>query len=375
VTLDAALEGRRVCVCAGSGGVGKTTVAGAVALGMAERGARVALVTIDPSRRLAASLGLSAPGSEHRVAVDGDGELWAMTLDPKRTWDDLVRRHAPDGRTAEAILANRVYAELSTAVAGTHEYMAAERLCQLHESGAYDLVVLDTPPTRNALDFLDAPRRLSRFVDSAALGLLLAPSRAGLRLLGRGSGVVLGLIERVTGAALLRELVDFAAAFGGLTRELARRAERVETLLGSDEATFVVVAAPERDPIDEAIFFRRRLRRSGLPFGVAVVNRVRRDPAPRLAPSDAEAELAGPVGAVTARRVAECLRDHRRLAERDSAQVARLEEELRGEPLILLPEQEDGVADLAGLARMGEWLFAASGVDEVPVGELVDPGP
>ena len=372
MTLGAALEGRRVCVCAGSGGVGKTTVAAAVALGMAARGARVALVTIDPARRLAASLGIAVPGEEHRVAAGVEGELWAMTLDPKRTWDDLVRRHAPDAATAEAILANRVYGELSTAVAGTHEYMAAERLWQLHESGGYDLVVLDTPPTRNALDFLDAPSRLSRFADSTALQLLLAPSRAGLKLLGRGPEVVLGLVERVTGAALLRELVDFAGAFGGLSRALARRAERVEALLGSDEAAFLVIAAPERDPIDDAIFFRRRLRDSGLPFGAAVVNRVRSDPAPGLSGARVEAELAASMGAAIARRVGECVEDRRTLAERDRTQVARLEEELGGEPVLVLPELEEGVGDLAALRRIDGLLFASpSGVDEVPVGELL----
>jgi anion-transporting ArsA/GET3 family ATPase len=366
VTAEKLLEGRRVCVCAGSGGVGKTTLAAALALGMAARGGRVAVVTIDPARRLASSLGLSAPGHEHRVepeslrsaGLDVPGELWAMTLDPKGTWDELVRRHAPDAAAAERVLGNRVYAELSTAVAGSQEYMAAEKLWQLHESGRYDLVVLDTPPTRNALEFLDAPRRLSRFVDSPAVGVLLAPSRAGLKLLERGGGLVLGLIERVTGADLLRDLVDFLAAFGDLAQRLQDRAERVEELLGSAETTFVVVAAPERDPVDEAIFFRRRLRRGGMPFGAAVVNRVRPDPAPGLSSDEAERALAGALGPATARVVAECLEDHRRLTERDRREIARLEEELAGEPLLLVPQLPDAVIDLAGLARIGEHLFA-----------------
>ena len=360
MSLHELLEGRRVVVCAGSGGVGKTTLATALALTAASRGARVALVTIDPARRLAGALGLSGgAGAEHRVPVDGPGELWAMTLDPKATWDALVRRHAPDSRAAEAVLANRIYHELSTAVAGSQEYMAAEKLWELHDSGAWDLVVLDTPPARDALDFLDAPRRLAGFVDSTAVGLLLAPSRMGFRLMGRGGGMVLGVLERVTGAELLRDLADFLAAFGALARGFRDRAERVEALLAGDEAAFVVVASPRHDALEEALAFRGRLRRSGLPFGAAVVNGVHPEPAPGLDATSVEAELRGAVGPAAAAAVAACLRDQRALAERDRRAVAGLAAELEGELLVVVPALPDGVDDLAALAWVGAHVLGA----------------
>jgi anion-transporting ArsA/GET3 family ATPase len=367
VSAEEVLRGRTVCVCAGSGGVGKTSVAAALGLGMAARGARVAVVTIDPARRLASSLGLAELGNEphridpERLAADGldvPGELWAMMLDPKRTWDDLVARFARDPDTARAILSNRIYRELSTAVAGTQEYMAMEKLHELYDSRDFDLIVLDTPPTRNALDFLDAPRRLTRFIDSTALQLFLAPSRAGFKLFGRGGGVAFGLLERVTGIDLLRELSEFFRSFRDMARGLQDRAEQVEELLGSPEATFVIVTSPERDPTDEAIFFRRRLRRSGMPFGAAVVNRVQPEPGPGADPAGLGRELRDRLGADLAGRVAACLADHRKLAARDRREIARLEDELRGEPLLLVPQLEDDVHDLRGLARLGQHLFA-----------------
>ena len=190
------LERKEVCICAGSGGVGKTTTSAAIALGMAARGKKVAVLTIDPAKRLANSLGLPELGNEERlVKADVEGELWAMMLDPKRTFDELVEWHAPDERTRDAVLSNRIYQELSNAVAGSQEYMAMEKLYELHQEGRYDLLVLDTPPTRNALDFLDAPKKLAAFIDSRTLQLFTAPGMLGLKVLGRGSGVALSVSE------------------------------------------------------------------------------------------------------------------------------------------------------------------------------------
>ena len=164
------LARKEVCICCGSGGVGKTTTSAAIALGMAARGKKVAVLTIDPAKRLANSLGLPELGNEERlVKADVDGELWAMMLDPKRTFDEIVEWHAPDERTRDAVLSNRIYQELSNAVAGSQEYMAMEKLHELHQEGRYDLLVLDTPPTRNALDFIDAPKKLAAFIDSRTL--------------------------------------------------------------------------------------------------------------------------------------------------------------------------------------------------------------
>ncbi|MGI8846575.1 MAG: ArsA family ATPase, partial [Thermoleophilaceae bacterium] len=183
---------KQVVICAGSGGVGKTTTSAAIATGMADRGLKAAVLTIDPARRLANSLGLAELGNEEaRVELDSSsGELWAMMLDAKRTFDDLVDTYAPDEQTRDAVLANPIYKQLSNAVAGSQEYMAMEKLHELHQEGRYDLLVLDTPPSRNALDFLEAPRRLSRFIDSRSLRFFQSTSKVGFGLVGRGTGML-----------------------------------------------------------------------------------------------------------------------------------------------------------------------------------------
>ncbi|HEX8067629.1 MAG TPA: ArsA-related P-loop ATPase, partial [Thermoleophilaceae bacterium] len=293
------LEGKHVCICAGSGGVGKTTTSAAIALGMAARGKRVAVLTIDPARRLASSLGLPELGNEERRidpslfeehGLEMRGELWAMMLDAKRTWDEVIERHASDEQTRDAVLQNRVYQELSNAVAGSTEYMAMEKLFELHHEDRYDLLVLDTPPTRNALDFLEAPERLSRFVDSRSLQFFLKPGRLGLKVFGRGSGLVFGVLKRVTGVDLLKDLSEFFQSFGDMASGIGERAARVGELLGARETTFLLVTSPQRDAIDEAVFFRRRLRESRLPFGAAVaVRRLEVAPVlPQAGPTRAE---------------------------------------------------------------------------------------
>src|SRR5918996_5966222 len=207
------LDGRRIVVCAGSGGVGKTTTAAALAMGMAERGLKVAVVTIDPAKRLADSLGLEELGNEPR-RVDGnfEGELWALMLDSKRTFDALIDRLAPDEATRDEVLSNRIYQQLSSAVAGSQEFTAIAKLYELDQDGDYDLLVLDTPPSRNALDFLDAPGRLTGFFQGRAIRMFLRP--AGL--LGRGSGLVFAVLRRVTGVDLLRDLSVFFRSLGGM---------------------------------------------------------------------------------------------------------------------------------------------------------------
>ena len=239
------LERKQVCICAGSGGVGKTTTSAAIALGMAARGKKVAVLTIDPARRLANSLGLRELGNEERrVEVELDGELWAMMLDAKRTFDELIECHAPDERTRDAVLSNRIYQELSNAVAGSQEYMAMEKLHELHQEGRYDLLVLDTPPTRNALDFLDAPRQLSRVHRLALAAAAAAPGRLGLKVLGRGSDVAFSVMKRATGVDLLQDLSEFFSAFGDMTDGFRERAGRVNELLGARSTAFVLVTSP-----------------------------------------------------------------------------------------------------------------------------------
>jgi anion-transporting ArsA/GET3 family ATPase len=369
VSVSELLDGKRIVICAGAGGVGKTTTSAAIAMGMAATGLKVAVLTIDPAKRLANSLGLQELGNEE-TQVDAErfaeaglemrGELWAMMLDAKRTWDEVITRHASDEKTREAVFSNRIYQELSNAVAGSTEYMAMEKLYELHHEGRYDLLVLDTPPTRNALDFLDAPERLSRFVDSRSLQFFLKPGRLGMKVFGRGSGLLFSVLKRVTGVDLLRDLSEFFQSFGDMASGIGERAERVGELLGERETTFLLVTSPQRDAIDEAVFFRRRLRESRLPFGGAVVNRMTEGPSGEEV--DVTGDLEALLGDRLGRKVARNFEDHRRLAEHDRAQVARLARELGGEPLICVPLLDDDVHDMAGLAAINEHLFAADAV-------------
>jgi len=370
VSIERLLEKKEVCICAGAGGVGKTTTSAAVAMGMAARGLRVAVLTIDPAKRLANSLGLPELGNEERQVdrerfaehgLEMQGELWAMMLDPKRTFDELIERHASDERTRDAVLSNRIYQELSNAVAGSQEYMAMEKLYELHQEERYDLLVLDTPPTRNALDFLDAPERLSRFVDSRSLQLFMRPGRLGLKVFGRGTGMLFGVLKRVTGVDLLQDLSEFFQSFGDMAEGFRDRAARVHDLLGERRTTFLLVTSPRRAAIDEAIFFHRRLRERKMPFGGVVVNRMNTLAVEGDEPD--ERELTELLGDELGHKVASNLDDYQALAARDRANVKRLTRELRGEvPPILVPYLDDDVHDIAGLIEMNQYLFAAEAV-------------
>ena len=350
--IERIVDDAEICICAGAGGVGKTSTSAAIALGAAARGRKVAVLTIDPAKRLANALGLEKLGNEPRRVrgVDGPGELWAMMLDPKRTFDDLIDTYASDDRTRDAVLSNRIYQELSGAVSGSQEYMAMEKLYELHNEGGFDLLVLDTPPTRNALDFLDAPERLHRFIDSRSLRFFLSP---GLRVLGRGSGLLFAMLQRVTGIDLLRDLSEFFTSFGDMSEGFRARAERVSELLGSDAATFVLIASPRQDAIDDAIFFHDQLHRRGMPFGGAVVNRYHDLRGARKEKPDFAKQL----GADLAARVEANFADYKAVANRDRANLKRLTSKLDGEPVIVVPELDGDVHDLDGLRSMAKHLF------------------
>jgi anion-transporting ArsA/GET3 family ATPase len=350
-SIEPIIEGAEICICAGAGGVGKTSTSAAIALGAARRGRRVAVLTIDPAKRLANALGLERLGNEpHRVAgVEGDGELWAMMLDAKRTFDDLVETYASDERTRDAVLSNRIYEELSSAVSGSQEYMAMEKLYELHMENRFDLLVLDTPPTRNALDFLDAPERLYRFIDSRSLRFFLSP---GVKLIGRGSGLLFAVLQRVTGIDLLRDLSEFFQSFGAMSEGFRVRAERVNELLGSDAATFVLVASPRRDAIDDAIFFHDQLHRRGMPFGGVVVNRFH-----DIGGRKHDIDLEGDLGPELAARVNANFKAFSVLTRRDRDNLKRLTKRLNGEPVIVVPEFDGDVHDLEGLAAMVKHLY------------------
>jgi anion-transporting ArsA/GET3 family ATPase len=342
------LEGRRIVVCAGAGGVGKTTTAAAIAMGMAERGLKVAVVTIDPARRLADSLGLEELGDEpHQVDGDFEGELWALMLDSKRTFDALIERLAPDEATRDEVLSNRIYQQLSNAVAGSQEFTAIAKLYELDQADEYDLLVLDTPPSRNALDFLDAPSRLSGFFQGRAIKMFLRPTG----LLGRGTGMVFGLLERITGVDLLHDLSVFFRALGGMIDGFTERARRVGALLEDPGTTFVIVTAPRHDPVEEAIYFHRKLAEASMPFGGLVVNRMH----PAV---DMDGPLPAELGEELAARVETAAHELAALAEREAVYVEHLRAELGDPPTIVVPELDGDVHDVEGLALMREHLFS-----------------
>ncbi|MFL5821133.1 MAG: ArsA family ATPase [Solirubrobacteraceae bacterium] len=362
------LEGKRVCVCGGSGGVGKTTTAAAIAMGMAARGARVAVVTIDPARRLADSLGLETLGNEPRLVepqrfgeagVEMRGELWAMMLDAKRTFDEVIERLAPDASTREEILANRIYQQLSDAVAGSQEYTAMSKLYDLHREGGFDLLVLDTPPSRNALDFLDAPDRLTRFLEGRALRMFLRPTGFATRVVGRGTGMMFSILRRVTGIDLLEDVSGFFRSLGGLIGGFRQRAIAVDRLLADPGTVFLLVTSPEREPIDEAIFFWRKLKAARMPFGGVIVNRVHH----REAEGDPEAvaeALSAELGESLARRIADNFRDYQVLARRDQRNIARLAAQLDDDRIVEVPYLDEDVHDIDGLRRIHRFLFAST---------------
>jgi anion-transporting ArsA/GET3 family ATPase len=375
------LEGRSVCVCAGAGGVGKTTTSAAIALGMAARGARVAVVTIDPARRLANALGLEELENEPRrvdpARLGGerfDGELWAMMLDPKRTFDELIDRVAADPRRAEEIKANRVYRELSTAVSGSQEFTAVAKLYDLAREGDFDLLVLDTPPSRNALDFLEAPGRLTSFLEGSAIRTLIRPTGLGMRVLGRGASPLLGALRRVTGLDLLGDLSTFFGLLGDMTEDFSRRAAAVEEMLRAPGTAFLLVTSAATPAIDEAIWFRRTLQEGGLPFAGAIVNRVHHDHLGDAGPADIAAELARELPEGLAARVAETFGDYHRLARRDHRNLARLADELGdagGASVIQVPQLDSDVHDIAGLERIRAFLFAGPAERERLIAETV----
>jgi anion-transporting ArsA/GET3 family ATPase len=369
--VDEILEGKDICICAGSGGVGKTTTSAAIAAGMAARGLRVCVLTIDPAKRLADSLGLRELGNEarqvdpelfeeHGIAMKG--ELWAMMLDAKATFDELVARQAPDEESRDRVLDNRIYQQISNALAGSQEYMAMEKLFELHTEGRFDLLVLDTPPTRNALDFLDAPRRLTQFIEGRSLRVFMKPTGLAARVAGRGASVALSVFKRIVGFDLLADLAEFFNAFSGMVDGFQARAKRVNNLLADPHTCFLVVCGPQGEPINEAVYFHRKLVEAELPFGGVIVNKVHY-PAERLrgdggdlraALNDRldEDDLAG--------RVAENFADYQALAERDAHNIEHLAAELRTKGVIRVPYLDEDVHDLGGLAEINRYLFASS---------------
>jgi anion-transporting ArsA/GET3 family ATPase len=364
--LERALASRRVLVVCGSGGVGKTTTAAALALQAARGGRRVLVCTIDPSRRLATSLGLAQLSGRPRAIemrrlspppAPGGG-LFAMVLDVKSTFDELVVRHTTDEAARQRILGNSFYRHVSAAVAGSHEYMAMEKLIDLAADERFDLVVLDTPPTRHALDFLEAPDRLLDFLDASTLRFFLRPyfvaGQLTLKVATRTGAIALRLADRFLGMQFLQDVSEFFLAFEGMYDGFKRRAQQVHAMLRDGSAGFLLVSGPSPSALEEALYFRRRLEEKSMPFVAFVVNRVHTDPG-REAPRRAGTARIAPA---LAAKLAETLAEQRVLAGVERRAIARLEVDAR-ERAVLVPELEQDVHDLRGLAEVGALLLSA----------------
>ncbi len=379
--VDALLDDRatRIIVCCGSGGVGKTTTSAALALRAAERGRKVVVLTIDPARRLAQSMGIAELDNTPRPVdgVDGasGGSLDAMMLDMKRTFDELVESQASPAK-AKQILENPFYVVLSSSFAGTQEYMAMEKLGQIHAEamadGTYDLVVVDTPPSRSALDFLDAPERLSSFLDGRFIKLMVAPARGPAKLLGAGFGLVTNALTKIIGGQVLRDLQLFVTAIDTVFGGFRQRATRTYRLLQDPSTAFLVVAAPEPDALREAAYFVERLTEDRMPLAGLVVNRAGPPPAGELSAEEATAAAgrlrddgpdgaAGPAGASVTAGLLRLHADQSRLVEREARLRAGFTSAHPQVATVVVPALATDVHDLDGLRRIGDLLGASSG--------------
>lgn len=350
-------EDHSIVICCGSGGVGKTTVAAAFALEAARLGRNTCVVTIDPARRLANALGLDTLTNRPTLIVGPwPGELHALMLDPEGTFDDLVRRYSDGDEQAEQIRNNRIYRNLTGTLSGTQEYMAMEKLYELVEEGAFDMVVVDTPPSRNALDFLDAPRRLTRFLENRIFQALMAPTRVGLKLMGVATHALLRTISKVAGADIVADAVAFFQAFEGMEQGFRDRATRVRQLLVQSDTAFVLVASPRPDSVDEAVHFAGKLAESDMSVTALVVNKVQ----PRFADKRQLGELAALNGLEPGSALAQLvdnLEGYTAASDREEAAFADLVAKVDPAPVFRVPLLNSDVHDLVGLTSIADLLF------------------
>ena len=369
------LAGKRVIVCAGAGGVGKTTVAAAIALGFARQAQRVLCITIDPAKRLADSLGIAAMSAEEQLVsadslaeagVSLSGSLTVLMLDTKRTFDDLVRRHAGSPEVRDRILGNRIYSYVSTSLAGTQSYMAMEKVLLVRQDPRFDVIVLDTPPTSNALDFLDAPERLIEAIDSAAMRWLVQTfeksGRLSLNLFARGVALVLRGLGRLTGQGFLENLAEFVAELNQLFGGFRERAAAVSKAFRAPDLGYVLVTSAAPAAIDEVSFFANRLAEQGMRPDAVIVNRLQGSPEAVDAASVQllARELGLELSAQASAAVVQAAADDARRAAFEHEQLTVLERSLGKErpPILTVPVLPGEVHDLRSLAQVSALLFS-----------------
>jgi anion-transporting ArsA/GET3 family ATPase len=385
VKVEELVTERQVVICCGSGGVGKTTAAAVLALEGARRGRKACVVTIDPAKRLADTLGLEAlTNNATEIArerwIDGDpdvapgGQLFALMLDTKSTFDLLVTRNAGDDEQARRILDNTFYRNVSGALGGTQEYMAMEKLHELHDEGGFDLIVVDTPPTRHALDFLDAPQRLVRLLDNRIFRLLMMPTRASLKVASVAVQTFLRTVSRVVGSAVIKDIVAFFRAFEGMEEGFRQRAKKVVELLGEPETRFVLITSPRRDAVEEARFFAEKIGDHNLSVDALIVNRVH----PRFgtehssglrarAVSLRELRVGGKDALAARERLAtryDNLADFNEIAERERSHLETVRVRVGSAAVAFVPFLAHDVYDFEALSTVGQILFSAAGEHE-----------
>ena len=354
-TLRELVQERRILVCCGSGGVGKTTTAAVLGLEAARAGRRVVVVTIDPAKRLADALGLEGlTGTPSQIEGDWPGELWALMLDTKSTFDDLVAANAESPGQAQRIFENRFYRNISGALSGTQEYMAMEKLYELHARTDFDLVVVDTPPTRHALDFIDAPRRLSRFLDHRLFRMITSPGRGIVRAVNVATQAFLRTVAKVVGAEVIDDAVAFFQAFDGMEEGFRTRADAVVRLLSDDDTAFVLVASPRRDTIAEAEFFATKLAEADIKVQALIVNRMHPTFTPGLAA--ATRERAATLEGTDLGGLYRNLADFQLVASREEEHLAGLAEAVHPAPVVRVPFLSTDVHDIAGLTDLARYL-------------------
>ena len=356
MSLESVVAQSHVIVCCGSGGVGKTTTAAVIALHAALQGRKTVVVTIDPARRLADALGLDGLTNEPAQIPglpEGSGEMWAMMLDTKATFDGLVRRYAADSNQTEQILENSFYRNISTSLSGTQEYMASEKLYELAIESDYDLVVVDTPPTRNALDFLEAPRRLAKFLDHRIYKVLMLPTRGIVKAVNVAAQTLLRSISKVVGSEVIADAIAFVGAFEGMEQGFKERAAEVDSLLSQPDTAFILIASPHADTMAEAQFFAARLRELKITVRALIINRMQ----PRFGDNHRPEDLAERYAGTPLGEQYQCLAEAQHLARGEQKHLLGLAQELAPAPVVQVPVQAFEVSNMATLQMLGQAMF------------------